>query len=218
MPSLENLRKQAKLILRWHRDRYYPVAAQIRSGLPRFSQMTDPEILAQSFKLGDAQELVARQSGFESWQALKTGLPTMSGHAQTVSAKAVITAAEPQLFVADIGTTIDFFVNQLGFAVAFIYGEPPFYGQVKRDGAALNLRCVDRPVVDADWRDREELLAASLTVATAGDIKTLFLEFQAAGVTFFQTLKRQPWGARNFIVKDPDGNLLLFVGPAEDIE
>ena len=38
MPNLENLRKQAKLYLRWHRDRYYPVAAQIRSGLARFSQ------------------------------------------------------------------------------------------------------------------------------------------------------------------------------------
>jgi hypothetical protein len=35
MPHLENLRKQAKLILRWHRDRYYPVAAQIRSALPQ---------------------------------------------------------------------------------------------------------------------------------------------------------------------------------------
>ena len=218
MPSLENLRKQAKLILRWHRDRYYPVAAQIRSGLPRFSQMTDPEILAQSFKLGDAQELVARQNGFESWQALKTGLPTMSGHAQTVSAKAVITAAEPQLFVADIGTAIDFFVNQLGFVIVFTYGEPPFYAQVRRDGARINLRCVDRPVIDADLRDREELLAASLTVATAPEIKSLFLEFQAAGVTFVQTLKRQPWGARDFIVKDPDGNLLLFAGPAENVE
>jgi uncharacterized glyoxalase superfamily protein PhnB len=218
MPSLENLRKQAKLILRWHRDRYYPVAAQIRSGLPRFSQMTDPEILAQSFKLGDAQELVARQNGFESWQALKTGLPTMSGHAEAISAKAVITAAEPQLFVADIGTAIDFFSGQLGFSVAFTYGESPFYAQVQRDGARINLRCVDRPVIDVDWRDREELLAASLTVATAAEIKTLFLEFQAAGATFFQTLKRQPWGARDFIVKDPDGNLLLFAGPAKDVE
>src|SRR3979490_2690392 len=69
MPNLESLRKRAKLILRWHRDRYHPVAAQIRTGLPRYSQMTDSEILAQSFKLGDAQELVARQHGFESWQA-----------------------------------------------------------------------------------------------------------------------------------------------------
>src|SRR5215204_5871862 len=101
MPNFENLRKQAKLVLRWHRDRYYPVAAQIRSGLPRYGQMTDSEILAQSFKLGDAQELVARQHGFESWQALKTGLHTMPEHADTVATTAVLAAAEPQLFVAD---------------------------------------------------------------------------------------------------------------------
>jgi catechol 2,3-dioxygenase-like lactoylglutathione lyase family enzyme len=217
MPNLENLRKQAKLILRWHSDRYYPVAAQLRAGLPRYAGMTDSEVLAQSFKLSDAQEVVARQNGFESWQALKTGLPTMSEHAQTISAKPVITAAEPQLFVADINASIDFFAGKLGFAVVFTYGEPPFYAQIMRDAARINLRCVDRPVIDTEARDREELLAASLTVATAEDIKTLFLEFQAGGATFFQTPKRQPWGAKDFIVKDADGNLLLFAGPAENV-
>jgi catechol 2,3-dioxygenase-like lactoylglutathione lyase family enzyme len=139
----------------------------------------------------------------------------MPDHAEPISAKAVITAAEPQLFVADIKTSCDFFTAKLGFAVVFSYGEPPFYAQVKRDGAALDLRHVDRPIVDASLRDREELLSAALTVATTDDIKQLFLEFQAAGVTFFQALRKQPWGARNFIVKDPDGNLLLFAGPAE---
>lgn len=215
MPDLENLRKQAKLVLRWHRDRYYPVAAQIRSGLPRFSRMTDPEILAQIFKLSDAQELVARQHGFENWQALRTGLSTMPNHAEKTFTKAVITAAEPQLFVADIKASCDFFTAKLGFAVAFSYGEPPFYAQVKRDGAALDLRCVERPAIDPDLRDREQLLSAALTVATADEIKQLFLEFQAAGVSFFQTLKREPWGAKNFIIRDIDGNLLLFAGPAE---
>ncbi len=215
MPNLENLRKQAKLILHWHRDRYYPVAAQIRSGLARYSRMTDPEILAQSFKLSDAQELVARQHGFESWQALKTGLPTMSDHAVTASTKAVIVAAEPELFVADIKSSCDFFTGKLGFAIAFTYGEPPFYAQVKRDAARLNLKCVDRPVIDPELRDREQLLSAALIVETAEEIKALFLEFEAAGVAFFQTLRREPWGAKNFIIKDPDGNLLLFAGPAE---
>src|SRR3982075_273692 len=90
MPNLENLRKQAKLVLRWHRGRYYPVAAQIRSSLSRFSHMTDSEILAQSFKLSDAQELIARQHGFESWQALKTGLPPMSDHADRTSANSLL--------------------------------------------------------------------------------------------------------------------------------
>jgi uncharacterized glyoxalase superfamily protein PhnB len=70
-------------------------------------------------------------------------------------------------------------------------------------------------VIDAALRDREQLLSASLTVAMADEIKALFLEFQNAGVPFFQSLKREPWGACDFIVKDPDGNLLLFAGPAE---
>jgi hypothetical protein len=38
---------------------------------------------------------------------------------------------------------------------------------------------------------------------------------QVAGGTFHQPLKPQQWGAQNFIVEDPDGNLLLFAGPAE---
>lgn len=216
MPNLENLRKQAKLVLRWHHDRYYPVAAQIRSALPRFRAMTDAEILSQSFKLGDAQELVARQHGFESWQALKKGFAAMSNQpSRAPVARPVISAAEPQLFVSDIKSSCDFYAKKLGFAVVFTYGEPPFYAQVKRDGARLNLRSVERPPIDADLRDREQLLSAALTVEMTEEIKQFYLEFQAAGVTFFQGLKREPWGARNFIIRDIDGNLLLFAGPAE---
>jgi catechol 2,3-dioxygenase-like lactoylglutathione lyase family enzyme len=150
-----------------------------------------------------------------SWQALKTGVPTMPDHANTISTRAIIAGAEPQLFVADIKSSCDFFTSKLGFAIAFTYGDPAFYAQVRRDAARINLRCVEPPVIDAVLRDREELLSASLTVATAEEIKALFLEFQAAGVMFFQTLKREPWGARDFILGDPDGNLLLFAGPAE---
>src|ERR1044072_6154996 len=177
MPSLENLRKQAKLVLRWHRDRYYPVAAQIRAVLPRYRQMTDPEVLAHSFKLSDAQELVARQHGFESWQALKTGLPTMPDHAEQIQSKAVIIAAEPELFVADIKASLDFFTQQLGFSIAFTYGDPLFYAQVRRDGAQLNLKCVDRPVIDPELRDREELLSAGMTLGKGDRIKQAFLGF-----------------------------------------
>jgi hypothetical protein len=42
--------------------------------------------------------------------------------------------------------------------------------------------------------------------------KPLYLEYQAAGVAFHQTLRTEPWGARTFIVRDPDGNLILFAG------
>jgi catechol 2,3-dioxygenase-like lactoylglutathione lyase family enzyme len=148
-------------------------------------------------------------------RALKQGIEAMPNQAERTPAGPVIVAAEPQLFVADIKASCDFFTQRLGFAIVFGYGEPPFYAQVKRDGARLNLRCVDAPVVDGALRERESLLSASMTVATADEIKQLFLEFQSGGVLFHQTLRAEPWGARDFIVKDPDGNLLLFAGPAE---
>jgi uncharacterized glyoxalase superfamily protein PhnB len=216
MPNLENLKKQAKLVLCWHRERHYPVAAQIRQHLPRFQNIPDTEILAASFKLSDAQELVAREQGFESWQALKTGLSTTPRKVKSSpsKAKATIVCAEPQLLVTDIKRSCEFLCEKLGFSLVFSYGKPPFYAQVGRDNARLNLRCVERPVIDSTVRDREELLSASMTVATPDEIKLLFLEFQSTGVAFHQTLKKQPWGAKNFIVKDPDGNLLLFAGPA----
>lgn len=214
MPDLTNLKKQAKLILGWHRDRYYPVAAQIRALIPRFRNMPDAQILAANFKLSDAQEMVARQHGFNSWQALKTGLSITSHKVKSPPSKATIVGAEPQLFVIDIQRSCEFFREKLAFSLVFSYGDPPYYAQVARDAARLNLRCVDRRVLEATTRDREELLSASMTVATVDEIKLLFLEFQSAGVSFHQRLKKQPWGAKNFIVKDPDGNLLLFAGPA----
>jgi len=51
-----------------------------------------------------------------------------------------------------------------------------------------------------------------MTVGTADEVKQLFLELQSAGLAFHQPLERQPWGALNFVVKDLDGNLLLFAG------
>jgi hypothetical protein len=107
MPNLENLKKQAKLYLRWHRDRYYPVAAQIRSTLPRFRDMTDGAVLAHNFKLSDAQELIAKKTGFADWEALLNGvhakgIHTMSDtHAESPS-RSILVAAEPQSFVTDL--------------------------------------------------------------------------------------------------------------------
>jgi catechol 2,3-dioxygenase-like lactoylglutathione lyase family enzyme len=215
MPNLENLRKQAKLVLRWHRDRYYPVAAQIRATLPRYRHMTDPEVLAHGFKLSDAQELVARQHGFESWEALKSGLSAMTDQRSPAISRPIISATAAELFVSDIKNSCDFFTQKLGFSIVFVYGEPPFYAQVKRDRGLLNLKHVDAPVIDPELRDRESLLSADLGLDTAEEIKQLYLEFQAAGVTFAQPLQREPWGAKTFIVKDPDGNLVLFASPSD---
>ena len=209
MPNLDNLKKQAKLYLRWHRSRYYPVAARIRALLPRYRHLSDQEVLAHSFTLSDAQELIARKAGFESWEALRRGNVIMTDPQDQTVGKTTLSGAEPQLIVSDIAASSEFYTKKLGFTVAFSYGEPPFYVQVFRDGARLNLRHLDTPRFDPGLRDREQLLSASITLANA---KPLYLEYQAAGVVFAQPLRTEPWGARTFIVRDPDGNLILFAG------
>lgn len=118
-------------------------------------------------------------------------------------------AAEPQLYVHDVPAATAFYERMLGFTTAFVSGEPPFYAQVVRGGARLNLRHVDDPVIDPARREAEQLLAASITLE---DAEPLFREYASAGVAFAQPLRTEPWGARTFIVRDPDGNLLLFAG------
>jgi catechol 2,3-dioxygenase-like lactoylglutathione lyase family enzyme len=177
--------------------------------------MGDLEILESSFKLADAQELVARQEGFDRRRALTSGADPMSDTPRQSSSRPAFASTEAQLFVADVQRSCDFYTEKLGFTVEFIYGDPPFYGQVSRDHAGLNLRLVSEPVFAGDIREREGLLSATITVVTSGEIKQLFLDYQTAEVPFHQSLKKEPWGARTFIVSDPDGNLILFAGPSD---
>jgi catechol 2,3-dioxygenase-like lactoylglutathione lyase family enzyme len=134
---------------------------------------------------------------------------------RSMSPKPTVIAAVPQLFVSSIAASCAFFTAKLGFAVEFAYGEPPFYAQVKRGGAQIALRHADRPVLDkivAAMTADVDMLAASISV---DDVQALYAEFRAANVAFHQQLRTEPWGARTFIVRDPDGNLLLFAGGAD---
>ncbi|HZE23234.1 MAG TPA: VOC family protein, partial [Blattabacteriaceae bacterium] len=117
----------------------------------------------------------------------------MPHEAGNTESRPILNSTSAQLFVADIKATCDFYTRKLSFVVDFVYGDPPFYGQLSRDQARLALRVVGEPVFADDIREREHLLSASLTVATADEIKELFLSYQAAGVRFHQTLQNEPW-------------------------
>ena len=215
MSSLENLKKQAKQILRWHRERHWPVAVQIREHLPAWSALDDRQVMTAPFKLADAQALVARRAGFDSWEALKAGLPTGGEPAAPLAAKGRLLEAIPYLFVGDVAAACAYYVAKLGSEdPPFTYGSPPFFGEVKRDGVRLGLLHRDMPVFDrARQRIRDnELITVSLQV---DDAKALYLEFQAAGASFYQPLKKEPWGIRSFILEDLDGNLIAFGGPGD---
>jgi catechol 2,3-dioxygenase-like lactoylglutathione lyase family enzyme len=127
----------------------------------------------------------------------------------------ILTSVAAHLYVRDLKASTDFFTTKLGFTIDFVYGDPPFYAQVSRDNAHLALRHLDEPFFAAGIREKESLLSASITLASADEIKQLFLAYQAADVPFAQSLRNESWQAKTFIVKDPDGNLILFAGPAK---
>ena len=209
MLNLDNLKKQAKLLVRWHRAGKHSIGGRIRN-LPRYQNLTDVEALALKFPLSEAQEIIALEAGYESWAALKSGLSTLPKQAPSVPTGPVLKGAFPVVFVSNVQTSATFFRDKLGFAIDFLHGNPPFYASVSRGAARLHLRFVHEPVITPGVREREDgLLSAFLDV---DNIKSLFAEYKAAGVDFAQPLRKEPWGASAFIVRDPDGNWICFAG------
>ena len=135
----------------------------------------------------------------------------MADHAEARS-RPRLSGAYPQLFVTDMARALAFYAETLGFTVAFAYGDPPFYAQLRRDRARLNLRHVDGPVFAGDIRGRENLLSAHVPVE---NITALYREVGAPGASIHRNSPSSPWDATDFIVKDPDGNLLCFSSPTD---
>lgn len=206
MPSIETYRKQAKLLVRWHRERDYSVGEKVRF-LERFRHLGDTEILAMALPLTLAQEIVAVEAGFRDWAALKaeSGVKQESLAGPT---EPKLAGAVPIFFVRDVTAAAAFYVETLGFEIDFLHGKPPFYGSVSRDQACLHLRYVQRPNFEELAAREGSLILATVEVA---NVKALFQEFEARGVEFSQRLVRQPWGGLDFQVRDPDGNVFSFV-------
>ena len=208
MSRLEIYKKQAKQLVRWHREGNHSIGGRIR-GLARYKTLTDREALALTFPLREAQEIIAVEAGHESWAALKAAIATEPTPARRVSSAPRLTRAVPIIFVANVQASAEFFRDTLGFSIDFLHGHPPFYGAVSRDGACLHLKFVHEPVFMIGTHDRDGLIMAFIEVE---NVKALYGTYLAAGVRFDQKLKKQAWGGRDFIVRDLDGNGICFVG------
>lgn len=212
MPTVETYRKQAKQLVRWHRERNYSIGEKFRL-LERYRHLTDVEALNTPLPLTLAQEIVAVEAGFEDWAALKN-----SADISPVSAVSPTSASDrkqptflstvPILFVRDVSKAAAFYADQLGFQIDFLHGNPPFYGSVSRDRACLHLRFVHEPNFATLSAGEESLILASIEV---NNVKMLFEEYELRRVEFSQRLVRQPWGGIDFHVRDIDGNVISFV-------
>src|SRR5689334_19388292 len=76
-PSLEHLRKQAKDLLHAYRARDDAAVQRVRNIIQRVNDASRSEIA-----LGDAQFVLAREYGFESWAALAQHVEQLDPSAQ----------------------------------------------------------------------------------------------------------------------------------------
>ena len=207
MATIETYRKQAKLLVRWHREGNYSVGGKLRQ-LERFRNLTDREALDRPLPLTLAQEVIAVEAGYADWATLKAETAGAMGMPRPDPGAPIVKGVTPILFVSDVSTAADFYRDKLGFETDFLHGNPPFYGAVSRDGACLHLRFVHRPNFAELAASEGSLILATIEVS---NVKALFEEFKARGVAFPQSLAKQAWGGTDFHVRDADGNIISFV-------
>ncbi len=207
MPTLETYRKQAKLLVRWHREGDYSLGGRVRQ-LERYRSVADSVVLAMKFPLALAQEIVAVEAGHHSWAELKSAAVQEGKKPRKTAEPPLLKNVVPILLVRDVKAAATFFREKLGFQIDFLHGLPAFYGAVSRDGVCLHLRFVARPFFAKAAAREKGLILASIEVA---NVQALFQEFKGRGVDFPQKLKKRAWGGTDFQVRDPDGNVISFV-------
>jgi catechol 2,3-dioxygenase-like lactoylglutathione lyase family enzyme len=104
----------------------------------------------------------------------------------------------PILKVANIATSLDFYVNVLGFEKGWFYEKDAFaMAGVSRDHSAIYL-CQGEQGSPGTW----------VWIGVA-DIQPLYEEFQAKGATFVMRPTNYSW-AYEMRIRDPDGHVLRF--------
>jgi catechol 2,3-dioxygenase-like lactoylglutathione lyase family enzyme len=121
------------------------------------------------------------------------------------------------LAVADVGRSVAFYRDALGFEVEAVYEDPP-YATLVLAGARLSLAeqghaAEDRPDVDLE-APREPGKANALLVVEVGDAHAEHARLGELGVRFLAEPYEPPWGGCRFFCVDPDGYLVEIEQPA----
>ena len=103
--------------------------------------------------------------------------------------------------VRDVGESVAHYRDVLGFRVEFTYGEPAFYAGLERGEVTIHLQA-------ATDTDRQTGQAAIYIFVTGVD--ALYEELRSHGALVLGEPNDYPYGMRDFAIKDPDGNQLVF--------
>jgi hypothetical protein len=77
-PSLEQYKKQAKELLKLCRTADAEAMHRVRGNHPRFNKLAEDEMLSAKLALADAQLVIAREHGFESWSKFAKRIEVMN--------------------------------------------------------------------------------------------------------------------------------------------
>lgn len=111
----------------------------------------------------------------------------------------------PQLIVADIDRSVEFYTKNLGFDVDFRYED--FYAAVIKDSFSIHLK-LGKPFQQErkSKRNNEDLDI----VFSVEEIETLYEELSNKSVAITQTLREMSYG-REFYIADPDSYIIAFL-------
>ena len=87
-PSLEQLKKQAKSLLKRQQAADSEVLTRIRENHPRWRNLSEEQVAASPFALADAQLVIASEYGFASWSKLQSHVKTLEAASSTAEAVA----------------------------------------------------------------------------------------------------------------------------------
>jgi catechol 2,3-dioxygenase-like lactoylglutathione lyase family enzyme len=126
--------------------------------------------------------------------------------------RATLAAISPFFIVSNVGETISFYREKLGFETRFrAPEEDAFFAIVGRDGAQIFVKS-DKDVGPLPNCQRHPWMAWDAFVYVQ-DPDTLAAEFAVQGVAFHKSLEDTHDGLRGFEVCDPDGYVLFFGRP-----
>jgi hypothetical protein len=83
--SLEQYKKQAKALLKSQNNGDADAVERMRQHHPRFAKLTDSELRSGGFLLADAQLVIAREHGFESWPRFAKHVEALSRQSSSTS-------------------------------------------------------------------------------------------------------------------------------------
>jgi uncharacterized glyoxalase superfamily protein PhnB len=118
---------------------------------------------------------------------------------------AEIVRAASYLPVADVSATAIYYRDVLGFFCEYEGGSPPEFAIYRRGAATVMFRRVAGPVVPSEAQGGTWDVFCWVT-----DLDALFLELSGKHATVVYPPTLQPYGVREFAVRDSDGHVLGF--------